>query len=358
MAWKSYAVSAKTWKRLAQLDAKSFPWKRVINNGGTGSAVFELADESVAEVLGLYDLYPGQFLVVLEWDGTVVYAGFVEKHRYVRDTLTLTVEHKDIWSLWEDRKVISDRSPTVAKSKLTFSNLTLSTIAKRIIETVTTGPGFGVPIVFPADNPGLSSRTYYGYDLYSAAEALQELMDQDGGPDIDFHPRWKSDGTLEWQMRVAGTLTGPELHYDLTAEDSGARGMWIETDASQLVTHVYGVGEGTEVDMLVRLSQSSNIGEYPAREATAVYKDVKSGAQLQGLAQEAIRANNQATRQAGFEVLAGGEHKVSDIRLGSAVRWNVQRDPYITNGYRSWNLIQFSGGLGEWVTLEFQQKGG
>lgn len=359
MAWKVWAVSAKSWEKLVALDASSFTWSRVLNGGGSGRGVFRLGDKRVAEVLGLYDIYPGKFVVVLEYSGTVVYAGFVERHTYNLDTMTLTVDHSDIWSLWEDRLAITDRSSQVAKTDLHYEYLTLSSIAANVVKAVTTGSGFSVPVVLPEDNQGGSKRTYYGYDLLTAAEVLQTLMDANGGPDIDFHPRWKAGGeSLEWQMRVAGTLSGPEFEYDLTAPNAGAKNMWIKTDASKLVTHAYAVGEGTEVDMKVEVSKSANIVDQPAREAVLSYKDVKDEAQLYGLAQEAIRANNGATRQAGFDVKVADPYKVTDFRLGSTVRWNMRNDPYMTNGWRGWSVMQFSGDLGDWMTVEFQQKGG
>lgn len=358
MAWKVWAVSAKTWKREVEISPSTCGWARVLNGGSGGQATFELGDPVVSEVIGLYDLYPGQFLIVVEWDGSPVYAGFIEDHSYDYDTKKLTVSHKDIWSLWDDRRVLSDRSANLSKSKIVYTGLTLSTIAKRLVQVGTAGSGFGVPIVFPADVSGSSARTYYGYDLMTVGEALNELVEQENGPEIDFQPRWTSAGTLEWVMRVGSDLGGPMLEYEMGAADPGARGLWIKTDASALTTHAYGIGEGTEVDMLVRLSQSANIADYPARESTETFKDVKSGPQLQGLAQEYIRAHNQATRQAGMQVLAGGNHKANSIQLGADVRWNVRNDPYFTTGFRNWRIIQFSGDLGDWVTLEFQQKGG
>lgn len=358
MAWNAYIVSSNGSGEKVKVDASAFPWARSKNHGESGRATFHLGDSRVADVIGLQSTYPGQKIAVLDWDGTAVYAGFIWEAEYDYDTKVLTCDHADIWSLWERRYVLGDRTANAAKSKLTYSGLTLTTIAKRVVQAGTTGENYGMPIFYPADLAGGSSRTYYGYDMLTVADALQDLMDADGGPDIDFSPQWLEDGTLGWTMRAAGDITFEGGDFDFAAEDPGARKLKIRTSAKDLTNRVYGIGEGTEVDTLVRVSTSANLEAGIALETAESFKDVKSGAELQSLAQEAIRVNNGTTRQAGFEVLAGGVYPVSSFRPGMIVRWNVRNDPYFTEGYRPWECIKYSGSLDDWVTLEFQSKEG
>src|SRR6185312_862297 len=134
MAYRVYAVSANVWNDPVPVKAASFTWARSKNHGEQGQATFQLGDPVIAEALGLYDLYPGDKYLVLDWDGTALYAGRIFSADYKRDDQVLTVSHSDVWAEWERRLVLTDRTPDVAKSKVTYSGVTLATIAKRVVQ--------------------------------------------------------------------------------------------------------------------------------------------------------------------------------------------------------------------------------
>ncbi|MCW2132880.1 hypothetical protein [Arthrobacter sp. VKM Ac-2550] len=356
MAWNVYTLSTITWGDRVKVEPESMTWGRAKNHGESGNASFKLGDPMVAETAGLTDLYPGERAIVADWDGTVVYAGIIWDATYTMDDQTLQLSHGDLWSMLERRLMIRDWSGDLADTKMTFNNLSLETQAVKTLVAQWGAGRFALPLVLPSDKSGTEDRVYYGYDMMTVTEGLGDIMEADGGPDVDFLPRWAGNGTLEWVMRV-GDLTHGRAEYDFAADDPQARGLWIKTDASEVATKVYAVGEGTEVDTLIRSSTTETLF-YPGLERVESFKNVKKSGELQSLARESLRANNSATRQAGFDVLAGGAHPISSLQPGTTVRWNMRKDPYITEGYREWEIVKIKGSLGEWVTIEFQQKGG
>jgi hypothetical protein len=274
----------------------------------------------------------------------------------------LDVSHTDAaWSVLARRLMVGDRTQNVAKTKLTYSNIDLVTQLIRTVQVARAGAPsskYTLPIVVALDTPGSESRTYYGYDFMDAAEAAKAIMDAEGGPDVDFKPVWGASGAVLWEARV-GKLTGPGYEFNFKAPEPGARGLWLQTDATEMANFVVAVGEGTEVDTLVRVASDVATSEWPARERVVSFKDVKSGSELQSLANEELRQHRVPTRQAGLQMLASGkDHQVSDLVLGGTVRWYTLFDPYLSSGFRDWELVKFTGDLGDWVTLEFQQRVG
>lgn len=90
-------------------------------------------------------------------------------------------------------------------------NLSLHTIAKRIVQTITAATGGDLPIVYPADIAGTSVRTYPGYDLASPGQRLSELTQVQMGPEIEFAPEFVDPLTkqqIRWVMRIGNPKLG------------------------------------------------------------------------------------------------------------------------------------------------------
>lgn len=98
---------------------------------------------------------------------------------------------------------------------VTYTNLTLRTIAKRMIQGDLTRAGHGLPIVLPDDDPaGTSERTYPGYDLATIGERLTQLTQVIDGPEIEFRPEFTSSAqrAVQWRMRIGNPRVG-QLGY-------------------------------------------------------------------------------------------------------------------------------------------------
>jgi hypothetical protein len=366
LGYRVWSVSTKTWADRVELLPSSCSWSRTMNAGSGGSATFNLSDPTVRAYANLTELYPGQRAIVVDYDDVVVYAGIIWDTSYDRDTKKLTVSHSDIWSLFDLRLISAVREQEVVNWQQTYSGLEYDTIIKRLVQLATTGTGRSIPMNYETDYPGGRSRTYYGYNLDTLMDSMQEIMDLSDGPDVDFRPEWDGAGGLQFTVRT-GELTLNEIELNFSADQPAATGLWIKTNAQNLATQVFAVGEGSgkktakSAGLLVRESQSSNIADYPSMERIEQFKNTKKGDELYSQAASALIANNQAIRQAGCQVSLNSPVLGSmwDLRPGTYVHWYIREDPYFTTGWRDWRVLKYSGDIASnFVTLEFQPKGG
>ena len=356
MAWNVWCCDTTTGTKLYRLPAASFSWQRVLNSGGSGQASFKLADPLFRE----FDMRSCTALVrrtlVVEWDGEPVYAGIGWKRTYDRDTQTLTVDHSDLWSILSRRLMVSQNTTGVEKTKLEFTNISVSTVVKKTVQTGTAD----LPMVYWSDFSGGRKAVFEGYMLQSVADALQDQIDQPDGPDVDFRPIWGPNG-LQWQMRSNeqfGTYT-----WNMSAGQTGVSGITVTEDGAKLTNNVFAVGQGTEKDSIIRATPASS--PYPLLQSTESHKDVKDVAKLDGFVQEAQRIYSSPTEQWSFDILASGgngdssdQTRVTDLRLNGALSLYSAGDPWIPDGSSKHRLIRYSGDLGEKINLEFQPTGG
>jgi hypothetical protein len=127
-------------------------------------------------------------------------------------------------------------------------DLSLHTIAKRIVQTIMGEAGGDYPVVFPADIAGSSIREYAGYDMAYAGARLNDLTQVVNGPEIVFKPEFV-DGTtkqaIQWRMQIGnpalGLLTYP-WSWDSGRALCGVTS--FTTDGSTATTRAFERGNG------------------------------------------------------------------------------------------------------------------
>ncbi len=364
MAWTVWVCDTATGAKLGRVPTASFSWQRVLNSGGSGSASFKLGDPLFREldIRGLTALVSRT--LVIEWvsapgfqtSGEPVYAGLVWSRSYDKDTQTLTVNHADLWSILSRRLLVSQNTTGVEKTTLAFTNLSVSTVVKKVVQTGTPD----LPMVYWSDFTGSRNQSYAGYMLKPVADALQDLIDQPDGPDVDFRPIWGPSG-LQWQMRSNeqfGTYT-----WNMSAGQTGVSGITVTEDGAKLSNNVFAAGQGTEADSIIRAAPAAS--PYPLLQSAEAHKDEKDVGKLDGFVTEGQRIHGTPTQQWSFDILASGgngtasdQTTVTDLRLNGALSLHSKGDPWIPDGKSSHRLIQYSGDLGEKIKLEFQPTGG
>jgi hypothetical protein len=101
-----------------------------------------------------------------------------------------------LWGLWAKRILIDPwwsegRNVADPLADSVYNNLTLRTIAKRLVQSDLIRAGHGLPIVLPDDDPaGTNQRTYPGYDLATIGERLTQLTQVIDGPQLGYPHSW------------------------------------------------------------------------------------------------------------------------------------------------------------------------
>jgi len=165
----------------------------------------------------------------------------------------------------------------------------LRTLAKKLVQAATAATGGDLPIVLEDDITGTIAKTYQGSDLVKISQALSDLSGTDGGPDIDFRPRFKTDRRyIEWEM-VTGTplvQSGDDLVWDATVPGSGVTDVQWERDGTALSTTDYETGATVDDVILEALSEDTTLttAGYPRMETAAVRGSVTDSDILQAQA--------------------------------------------------------------------------
>lgn len=358
MGYKVYTVSTANWADRIEIPAISCQWGRCLNEGFSGQATFTLADLGVVAAVSNGHLNVLQRCLVVEFNGNVIYAGLIWDSTYDRDTKRLSVSHSDIWSVWAVRMIAQDRTGTIATWKQPFLGFSYRTLAKKLIQLGTTGPGRFIPIVYEPDVAGTEDRTYYGYNLDMVIDTIEELMNLDNGPDIDFRPEWDGAGGIRWQM-VTGNLSGNGgvIEVNFSADNPEATGLVEKVSSREKATQVFGIGEGAGIDMLVRVG-SGVLVDF-AVERAEQSKNIKSGTQLQEFVQGELRSRIPLIYQ--YEMSIQNTSPViqgtpATMRPGLIVRWYIKDDPKITKGWRDCTILRYSGDITtDFIKLESQE---
>lgn len=239
--------------------------RQLVASGAGSFGVWRPGQGMRAELLAALD--PARcFLAILE-DDEVLEAGPIWAHRYDAGTGVLRVRAAGMRSVFDHRRVMGVvASGTAAAAwQVTWSGLSLATIAKRLIQLAMDHTGGQLPIVLPEDETAVDdadhTRTYHGYDLGILGERLDQLMGVQGGPDITLQPRLTGDRMgVEWVMR-AGTEADPLLHqgsgdwtWDAQVPRSGVSGIIVDVDATALAARSWVTGEGMETSTLLEVA--------------------------------------------------------------------------------------------------------
>ena len=355
--YKVYTVSTTTWGDKALVDPSAAPWKRTHNeSAGALQTTFQLSDPNVAATSNAGLLLPVERCLVIEYDGVVMYAGIIWEDTYSYNTKALTASHEDIWSLLALRLISEDLTSTIPSWVKTYTGLEYDTIIKRIVQLSTAGAGRTIPIVYEADYSGGRSRTYYGYNLDTAIDAITEIMNVPGGPDVDLRPEWAPGGeTLQWTLRTGDmNPDGQTIEVLADVQDSPVKDIQRKRSGRELATRYMGVGEGSGVDMKVRAAAGSG---GMALERVGQAKHITPFAQLQEFADGKLAARTNLISQYSMDLNINSPvvGNLWTLKPGTTLKWNTTGDPEMADGYRNNTVISYSGDIAsDWVHLELQ----
>ena len=357
MSWTYEIVDTRSGVRQSRVFPASGSWKRVLNGSGSGQHTFQLGDRAMTRESWRALTNPWTRTLVVCRNGLPVYAGLITSRPYDYDTTTLTVHHSDI------RFLLSSRFPFGVTSyhggTLVCTSLSLRSIAGRVVQAGLLGPRdtYPLPIVLPTlTEVGSVSRTYDAWNFQTVADALDDLQKTDGGPDIDFEPRWSTTGTLEYVMRTGTPATpllgGNLFDFNMAGTEPPLTGVGVLEDGSAQVSGVFILGQGSEADMIVGgIPAGTELpGIIPARDVTQAFKTVTTEAAAGAMAVAASAALYGLTKQWDFKMVANDAVPIESLRLGSTLRLNFLNDPWIADGWSSLRLIGLSGDMSETVT--------
>lgn len=342
-------------------------WSTTLNDAGTVDAVVPLRAAEVRsrreQLLGY--LEPTRcYLAAVTDDGDVLEAGPIWKHSFDDATGQLKVGAAGLMSYFDHRLLVKVLAPgeRVQDTALSWSGLSLATIAKRLLQAAMSHTGGTLPLVLPADEPGTSVRNYPGYELAVVGERVRQLIEVQGGPDIALQPRLVDGGTrLEWVMRT-GTMADPLLHQagDDWAWDRGAaRGsltkLSVDVDATGVAHRTWAIGSGMESALMLGTAYDPTPLDagYPLLETTGSFTTVLEQPTLDAHAAALADTARRPWQTWSLAVRADASPRLGTYRPGDWARVHVPAShEYLREGrYRS-RVLSLSGDLTDSVGIK------
>ncbi len=345
-------------------------WSIDHRSEGSVSATMTLSPEILRRFPGLVGkLDPWRcFLAAITDDSQVLEAGPILPHKYSDATGVLQVSALGMRGIFARRLLISDPSRwpggKPAEAVMSWSGVSLGTIAKRIVALAMSHDGGSLPIDLPPDEVGTATRTYYGFELARISKRLKELEDVENGPDLRFDPYLTSEGRLDrvrWQMK-AGTTAAPELaqdgpdhEWDRNAVHGPVVSLDVDTDSSEMGDRAWVTGQGSDTQLLMSMYQDRGLraAGYPLLEVDESRPSVSRQSTLNAHTRALHRRSARPWQTWKLVVRADAGPKFGTYRPGHWARIHVGSHPYIKTrtGYYRTRILSVSGGLDGNVTL-------
>jgi hypothetical protein len=348
---QAFSCDAITGAIVDEVPVSAFTWNRLLSARGDGSATIPLDGSYSKAALRDLLLHWGRILR-LDRDGVTVYGGYITGRPYQRGASSIGVTLADIWTLFGRRGAWDHTASNVERWKETVTGSLAHQAAKAVLRgrTGPALPSMGMPVTLPGFGGTAVTRTYYGYNLETVEDVLSDLMAE--GLDIYFEPRNVTNGDFDWIMRAGPAWSsGVQREFHVTSDDA-VTGFSESSDALRVTNNARYVGEGSEVDMLVR-SDRNVASPYPLLDRVTDKKNISNVDQLSALADQDLITFEHPTFQWDFKVTAD-----TPIDVGDTVRLWFDGDPWIADGYHDRRVVKISGDLSEQKTVSVQPTGG
>lgn len=356
-----FAGELVTGKRLRTLPVSSCRWSVAINEAGQIEAEVPLRSLSAADRVELLtSVEPWRCYLAVQVGRQVMEAGPVQSHRYNESTGSLTIRAAGLWSWLSYRNAFQHfelgTGVELRKTRLTYRNLSLGTIAKRLIQEAQKHTPYPLPIVLPPDEVGTHEREYLASEIPVLGEKLRELTQVIGGPDIEFQPRLRDDGSgIYWLMRT-GNGSDPLLHqqgedwfWDLSPVRGQVVDLEVDVDASNRVNRALVQGAGYDESIkLYRVATSSEWDRgYPLLEQTYPHTTVNLIATLRDHGRAAIEQGSRPLTTWRLVVRADEKPTLGQYRPGDYASVHIpEGHVFLTPGRYRARVASFSHEVG------------
>ena len=358
MVVRIYAGDLMTGEITTEVPVTSSSWSQAHRAEGAVGATVALVGEVLDRFPDLvYQLSPWRcFLAAITDDGTVLQAGPILPHKYSDTSGILQLSALGLRGYFARRKLMPPLGvlDEPADQVMTWSGLSLGTIAKRIVALSMSHVGGGLPIDLPADEAGTATRTYYGFELARISERLKQIEDVENGPDLMFAPYVVGNlDQVRWRM-LTGTTADPLLHqagpdhvWDRTTPKTPIVSLDVDVDSAQMGDRAWVTGQGSDTELLMSMyqDQSLRVLGYPLLEVDETRSSVSDYTTLGAHTRALLRSSARPYQTWTMVVRANVTPLLGTYRVGDWARVHVgDNHPYIParEGYYRTRIMDIS----------------
>lgn len=362
--WNYKIFNILTGKFVARINPASNLMGRALNAGRSGMSTWVPPRQMRRNGI-LTRTQPWSRVLVKCWGDVPKFAHLIVGRKWDDKRGVMTLRHSDIWSILAKRTTFgTDGYGNTELSRLAMDGFSLEAMIPWIVWAGTEGPtaNFELPIWLPQGkltyalinslpHGGAHARTIWDHEVMFLDEAIAEIVEVEGGPDIDFVPQIV-DNKLRFLLNV-GAITAGKSDWMMNAEKPGLTDLQIEEDALLMANVNYAVGMGSERSMLVSTARVEPAG-VPALERAENYKAVKELGQLQGHANADLALHLNPTVQISASMLASYGPTVAAIDPGHRMRLYFKDHRFMPDGWNTQRVISFDTSTTQDVSVELQ----
>lgn len=309
--------------------------------------------------------------VVLFWDGVPVVAGPITT-RPSESWDSVSVNCGGIRSILANRVVVEEQSDwtKLSKSKVSYSGLSLGTIAQRVVQKAQQKPAGKLPITFALPEQGGAAdgyhqRNYKGFDLQNLTcdGILTKLSNVIDGPDIMFKPRLIRGNQLTFDL-WHGTEDRPRIQqqftqvWDTTPQKGQVADMTVNYTGTYQASRVFSLGAGMDEKMIIQVSTNNAPlqQDYPLLEKVINKGSSENPAVVKGHGDAELAANDEALLEVQMTVRGDAEIPFGSFWPGDLARVYTKGWLSIPDGMTPMRILSLTGDGSNNVKVSLQQE--
>ncbi len=234
---------------------------------------------------------PGRTALYALRDDRPIYGGILWTSRYDSTTQKIELGSSDWWSYFDHRKVLPVLPPTptvtdVAALSVSYTQVDQNDIARQLVQLAAAHTGGDIGLTYDTTTSGvLRDRTYFGYELADIGQAIKQLSEVDGGPDIAFGvgANLDTNGRPVRTMRVGNPYIGQDGADWVFETGANILSYTFPSDATRMANRYYAKGEGSDLGSLIAVAEDTGSLDdgWPALELDEAYSNVVEPETLQ-----------------------------------------------------------------------------
>lgn len=254
-------------------------------------------------------------------------------------------------SKWKNGEVLIDEENPSPEWMLSFTGLSLAGIANALLrETLKWG---SLPIDSPEEplEAGIHERNYRCFDFAKVSDRLAELSEVINGPKLRCVPRLTPEGDLRFKFEPG--FTGVEHDLSTTLEGHGVALDSIDEDGDSIASEVFGMGGRDENLVLTARERNLDTGLPLLQTALSSAGSVTRLSTLQEHVNQAVVDGTTIPESTRLRVKAS-----RGVKPGDVINLTTSSVFYGGRATVRMNVVQVSGGSGDWVDVDAFPEGG
>jgi hypothetical protein len=289
--WTYLVADLMTQKIVGELPLKGVALSKVLNGSGQIKASVK-ADRKLVAAVDLYDLTrPVRRCIYAVRDGTPWWGGIVWASVYDSDTQSIELAGADWWSYFDHRKVLPVLSAGpwatnyVAGLAKIYTQVEQNAIARDLVALAQSHTGGNIGVLPDVTTSGiLRDRTYTGFDLVYAGQALRDLAGVINGPDIRFDVgAFDTNGRVPRLMLTGDPFLGQQGQRHVWDLGGNLQSYNWDSGGGVMATRAFAQGEGEDQGTLIAVAEQTDryVAGWPLLETDDIFDGVTVTATLQ-----------------------------------------------------------------------------